>query len=367
MKLFNNHKHQTISLSNDSIIRTIVISILAVITWRALGKLTPVLTLFGLAAFLAMALSPTVTWIGKRLGTKSRALSTGMAYIVVLAVLISFTLLVIPPLVRQSTEFIRDIPNTISSFQNQDTTLSRTIRRFHLDSKIDSLRQDITNRVGNSSGPVLSTAGKLGSGVAKTVTVMVLTFMLIVEGPIWINRMIRMMPAAKRTQRGRVLQKMYGVVTGYVNAQLLVALLAAIFASLALVIGSTIAGVSVNVLALAGIVFIFGLIPLIGNTIAAILVAIFCLFSSVGLAIGMLIYFVVYQQLENATLQPYIQSRNNQLTPLIVFVSALVGASLGGLLGALAAIPVAGCLRVLYDEYHEDYLPTEETINKAKI
>lgn len=123
------------------------------------------------------------------------------------------------------------------------------------------------------------------------------------------------------------------------------------FAGSALYIGNNITNADINPIALAGIVFLFGLIPLIGNTIAALIVVLFCLFSSVNLAIGIAIYFLIYQQLENATLQPMIQSRSNQLTPLIVFVAALLGAGVSGLLGALVAIPTAGCLKVLFDEY----------------
>lgn len=364
MKFFSK-KQDSISITNDTIVRTIVITILAILVWRMLGRLTVVLTLIGLSAFFALALNPAVSWIGQRLRTKNRALATGIAYITVLIVIISFLLIVVPPLVRQTTDFAHNIPSSINNFQNQDTSLARTIRRYHLNTKIDDIRHDISNRVDNISGPVLSTAGKLGAALAKTITVIVLTFMLLVEGPLWIERMFGMMHKDKRAQRRRVAHKMYRVVTGYVNGQLLVALLAASFASVALLIGTSIANVSVNVAALAGIVFIFGLIPLIGNTIAAILVCLFCLFASAGLAIGMLVYFIVYQQIENATLQPYIQSRTNQLTPLLVFVSALIGANLYGLLGALAAIPVAGCIRVLFDEYVADKLPEEDAVTEV--
>lgn len=366
MKLFSRDKQASISITNDTIVRAILITILAILAWRILGRITGVLILIGLSAFLALALNPAVSWIGRHLKTKNRALATGIAYVSVLIVLISFILVVVPPLVRQSTDFVRDIPSSINNFQNQDTSLARTLRRYKLDEKIDDIRHDISSRVGNVSGPVLTTAGKLGAGLAKTVTVIVLTFMLLVEGPLWIERAFQAMPEKTRAKRKQVAQKMYKVVTGYVNGQLLVALLAAGFASVALLIGSSIANVSVNVAALAGIVFFFGLIPLIGNTIAAILVALFCLFSSAGLAIGMVVYFIIYQQIENATLQPYIQARNNQLTPLIVFVSALIGASIAGLLGALAAIPVAGCLRVLFDEYYADRFPTQDSVKKAE-
>lgn len=159
---------------------------------------------------------------------------------------------------------------------------------------------------------------------------------------------------------------MYGVITGYVNGQVLIAAIATFFAMIALLIATQILDVSINIVAAGAIVFLLGLIPLVGNTLAAILVVIICLFTSVPLAIIMAIYFPVYQQLENITLQPHIQARTNQLTPLVVFAAAIIGAGFGGLLAAFVAIPVAGCLRILL-EYHfgTKLVPTEEKVAKA--
>jgi len=95
------------------------------------------------------------------------------------------------------------------------------------------------------------------------------------------------------------------------------------------------------------------LIPMIGNTIGGILVVLACLFVSTPLAIIMAIFFVLYQQIENVSLQPYIQAKYNELTPLLVFVAALIGISYAGFLGALIAIPVAGCAKILFLDYLE--------------
>jgi predicted PurR-regulated permease PerM len=158
---------------------------------------------------------------------------------------------------------------------------------------------------------------------------------------------------------------MYGVVTGYVNGQLLIAAIAATFAGIALLILSTLFKADINPIALAGIVFVFGLIPMFGNILAAIIVVLACLLTSLPLAVAMGIFFILYQQIENATLQPYIQSRSNQLTPLIVFIVALIGVGLAGIIGAIAAIPVAGCVKVLIDDFLKkkfpDYKPYNET------
>jgi predicted PurR-regulated permease PerM len=78
------------------------------------------------------------------------------------------------------------------------------------------------------------------------------------------------------------------------------------------------------------------------------------MFSSVPLAITMLVYFIVYQQIENVTIQPYFQSRKNDLSPMLVFIAALLGIGFGGLLGGFVAIPVAGCIKILLEDWLED-------------
>ena len=194
---------------------------------------------------------------------------------------------------------------------------------------------------------------KVGSAFISVITVLVLTFMFLVEGPDWMRRYWQLHPKQSRKHHKELAQRMYRVVTGYVNGQVLIAAIAGMFAMMTLVIASTVMKVSVNAVALAGIVFIFGLIPLIGNTLAAVIVALVCLFSSVPLALTMIAYFLLYQQIENVTLQPYIQAKNNELTPLLVFVAALLGASFGGLLGAFVAIPAFGCGKILLQDYLE--------------
>ena len=147
---------------------------------------------------------------------------------------------------------------------------------------------------------------------------------------------------------------MYVLVTRFVNAQVIVAVIAGLFAAVALTIASHVFGVSVNPIALACLVVLFGIIPTIGNILAAVLVSVICLFTSAPLALTMLIYFIVYQQIENITIQPYVQSRNNDLTPMLVFIAALLGIGFGGLLGGFVAIPAAGCIKILVTDWLDD-------------
>jgi predicted PurR-regulated permease PerM len=149
---------------------------------------------------------------------------------------------------------------------------------------------------------------------------------------------------------------MYKVVTGYVNGQLLIALLGGTFAFVALTITSAIYDAAINSLALAAIITLFALLPLIGTTLGATIVVFSVLFVSVPMAITMAIFFIIYQQIENVTVQPLIQSKHTKMTPLMVFVAAIVGAGFGGFLGALVAIPVAGVIKVVVEDRYQKSL-----------
>lgn len=356
----------TISISTETIVKSIVLAVLSIVLLDLIGNVTHQLTLIGVAAFLALALNPAVTWLTRRLKSRSRPLATGVAYLTVLTLLSGFLFLVVPPLVRQTTDFIQDVPQSIKNLEDQDSALGRTVRRYNLDEELNNLGDDFGNRFGDVTGPVVSTASRVGGTLISIITVLVLTFMMLIEGPIWFERFLALQPADKRAHRKRLAQRMYKVVTGYVNGQVLIAAIAASFALVALLIGNMVFDASVNAVAMAGIIFIFGLIPMFGNILGAAIVVLITLFSSSSLALVMAIYFLIYQQIENATLQPYIQARSNQLTPLTVFVAALLGVGLGGVLGALAAIPIAGCIRILLEDYLDKRLPSLDTVHKSQ-
>lgn len=365
MKIFTKHSDLTIDISALAVVRTIIIVLLALLLVRFIGTVGLQLRLIVTAVFLAIALNPAVSWIARHLKSKSRVRATGAAYLIVLALLISFAAVVVPPLVTQTSNFIHDVPRTISDVKEQKSPLGRFVHRYNLDNQVDAVSSRLSSRIGDVPSTLLGIIGRIGGTVAAILTVLVLTFMMLVEGPLWIDRFWQLQPNSNRDRHQAVAQKMYRVFTSYVNGQVFIAMLAGCFSLTAMLIASTITHSSVNAVALAAIVFLFGLIPLIGNTMAAVIVITVCLFSSTALAVIMAVYFIVYQQTENATLQPYIQARNNQLTPLIVFVSALLGAGVGGLLGAFIAIPTAGCLRIAIEEYLGERLPTIKKVEKS--
>jgi predicted PurR-regulated permease PerM len=345
-------KSQELTISNETIIRVLGFVIAASLIVNFISNIRHPLTLIFVAIFLTLALNPAVTWVSNKLKNKNRVKATAIAYVAVISVLIGFFALVFPPLITQTTDFIEDVPQILRDLEDGQGAVGEFVRRYNLQDQVLQVANDWAKDTSRISDQAVSTANRIVSNLVSIITVLILTFMMLVEGPRWIKLFWSQFPS-KRRKHGQVLAgKLYRVVTSYVNGQVLVAAIGALFAVTALFIATTIFGVStVNPIAFGGIVFLFSLIPTIGVIIAASIVVLFSLFASVPLALTMLIFFILYQQIENATIQPYIQSRANELTPLIVFVAAIIGIGFGGLLGAIIAIPIAGCAKVLIDDY----------------
>lgn len=345
------NNHIVINIESGTIIRILALVIASLLAISFFKNVAHPLTLVFVSFFLALALNPAVSRIARLLKSGSRVRATGVAYLAVIALLAAFITFVIPPLVAQTVDFIKEVPQTIQDYKNEDSPINDFVERYNLEKQVDQFTDDFSDRFKNIGGPVLTTAGKIGSTVVSVITVLVLTFMMLVEGPAWLERFWSVHPAAKRRRRQELAQRMYRVVTNYVNGQVFIAALGGFFACIAIFIMSQIFNAPVNAIALGGIIALFALLPLIGTILGSVIVVLACLLVSAPLALAVAIYFIVYQQIENVTIQPYVQSRGNNLTPLMVFIAALLGVGFGGFLGAIVAIPVAGCLKIIVEDY----------------
>lgn len=346
----SNDNHLRVTISNRTVVRVLAIILVSYILLRFVIRIDHILELFFVSFFLALALNPAVSWIAKNLRIKSRLAATGIAYLIVVAILVAFFVAVLPPLVRQSIKYADNLPKNISTLEEPNSAAGRLIKRYNLRSEVANLSQDVKNRTKNLSGPAISTAARIGNFITSVVIVFVLTFMMLTEGPSLLKRYWNLR-FGKYEWHQEMAHKMYKIVAGYVNGQVVLALIGGAFALVALIITSGLLHVSVNSVALAGIIVFTGLIPMIGHIIGDVIVILACLFVSWPLALIMAIILIVYLQIENVTLQPYVQARFNELTPLLVFMAALVGFAGGGLLGAFIAIPLAGCLKIAIKEY----------------
>jgi predicted PurR-regulated permease PerM len=361
-----NKKEVEITVSNLTMVRILAFIIGAGLLLNFFSNIIHPLTLIFVSFFLALVLNPVVTAISSRLKSKSRTRATAISYIAVMTFLIGFFSLVLPPLITQTADFIENIPQTLRDLEDEPGAVGDFVRSNSLQEQIVVLANDWANDTSVVADQAVTTANRVISNLISIITVLILTFMMLVEGPKWIALFWKQYPKDKRNHAKKLAKKIYGVVTSYVNGQVLVAAIGAFFAVVALFIATTIFNVTaINPIAFGGIVFLFSLIPTIGVIISTIIVVLFSLFVSVPLAITMLVFFIVYQQIENASIQPYVQSRANELTPLIVFLAAILGIGFGGILGAIVAIPIAGSIKVIIDDYMEEKrgLSPDDTIS----
>lgn len=316
------------------------------------------LILLGAAFFLAMALNAPVSFLAGHLPGKSRAAGTAIAYLIVIALLGAVVFLVIPPIVQQTAKFLDTVPSLADSAVNQWHGYDGLIDKYQLQPQVDSAINTIK---GNAAGwatnlgqNVLSGVGSVAGAVGSTVLVLVLSFLMLVEGPMWQRRIWGIYNDQERMEAHRnLVHRMYSVVTGYVTGQLTVSAIGATFAGVVVFILSLLfPAVPANLaLPTVAIAFTLSLIPLFGATIGGVIVSLLLASNSLTAGIIFAIYFIVYQQIENNFIAPTIQSRRVELSALAVLASVTIGVYVFGLAGGIISIPIAGCVKVLVEEY----------------
>jgi len=328
-----------------TVFRVVGILLATAIVLEILWMARHIITWVFIALFLALALNPAVDWVERRI--KRRGIATAIVYLATLAVLVGIGWLFIPTLVNQVNDFAGKVPDYLHDLTKGRGRLGFLQEKYHLvDKARKALREGGASKLFGLSGTALAVAKGVVNAVLATVTIAFLTFFMLLEGRNWMESFFSLLRPASRRRWQAVGRDIYRTVGGYVTGNLLISLIAGTLTTIVLLI----TGVPYAV-ALGLIVAILDLIPLAGATIAAIIVGTVAFLHSITAGIIVLAFFIVYQQIENHVLQPLVYGRTVQLSPLAVLISVLVGAELAGVLGALAAIPVAGSLQVIFVEW----------------
>lgn len=324
----------------------------------ALHLASVALIILGVSLFLALALSRPVSRISKLLPGKSRVGATALAYVAVLAVLGAVLFLVVPPLIQQTAEFISNIPTVVDNVLLQWEALRQVVEQYNLQPQVDaalsSIQASASSWAGNVGENLIAGIGSFFSFIAALILVLVLTFLMLVEGPWWMERLWGLYSErTKMEDHKRIVGRIYSVFTGYVTGQLTVS-----------AIGATAAGLVVFLLSLvfpeipaalsfptAAITFILSLIPMFGATIGGVIITALLAFNSIPAAIIYVVFFIIYQQVENNFISPNIQAKRIELSALAVLAAVTVGLYMFGVVGGIIAIPIAGSVRILMDEY----------------
>jgi predicted PurR-regulated permease PerM len=333
-------------------LRTVVAVILVVIAaWAALSVLSitrQVITWLLVALFFAMALNPAVEWF-MRHGIKHRGQAVGITFVLALLGIAAIGYAFIPTLVNNVNDFVQAVPGYVDDLTKGKGKFGFLETKYHIVEKIrEQIDKGGASKVLGLTGAALSITKSVISLVVATITIAFLSFFMLLEGPVWVDRFYSLMPEGSRQRWRKVGYDIYRTVGGYVTGNLAISLIAGTLTTIVLLV----LGVPFAI-ALGVIVAILDLIPLAGATIAGVIIGTVAFIHSITAGIVVVVFFVVYQQIENHFLQPVIYSRTVQLSPLIVLVAILIGAKVAGILGALGAIPVAGAIQVLVIDWQQ--------------
>lgn len=328
-----------------SLLLTIIaVAVVLEVIWIARHVLTWVV----ISLFLALALNPAVEWLQGH-GIKRRGAAAAVTYLLALVAIVAIGFTFVPTLVHQVNEFVQKLPDYVHDITHGRGRLGFLETKYHIQQRIESaVKQGGATKVLGLSGVAISVAKSVISIVVATITILFMTYFMLLEGPSWVERFYRLLPERSQPRWRKVGNEIYRTVGGYVTGNLLISVIAGGLTTIVLLI----MGVPYAV-ALGLIVAILDLIPLAGATIAAILIGVVAFLHSIPAGIVVIVFFIVYQQIENHLLQPVVYGRTVQLSPLAVLISILIGAELAGIIGALGAIPVAGSIQVVVNDWLE--------------
>ena len=293
-----------------------------------------------ISVFLAVALGPPVDFFARR-GLR-RAQAIVVVYLLAASAVVGVGLLVVPPIVNQVHEFADNVPKYITTLR-KNKTVRKYDQRYHIGDKLKKEAAKLPSKLGDAASTLTAVTVGVFSAIVKLITVLTLTFFLLLDGGALFDLLLARAPPGRRAEIRRISGDVYRAVAGYVAGNLLIS-----------VIAGTVSYVTLRILGvpfavpLAVLMGFLDLIPLVGATLGAIVVGIVTAFHDFPTAlIVWAVVSIVYQQIENNVIQPIVYKRTVDVRPLFVIVAILIGSSLLGVLGALVAIPVAAALQIV--------------------
>ena len=310
---------------------------------RLVQAMRGTLTQLVVAVVLAMALEPLVQACERRGLRRSQAVGVAFGFVTLFLALLAW--LVVPPLAAELTRFARELPNLVEDLSHGQGRLGFLEHRFHV---VERVRAAVgSHGAGDLAGgrPALGVLRDVAGTGAAFVAVAFLTLFVSLGGRAWFESFLAILPASARPRVARTGHGISAAVGGYVAGNLFISVIAGGVATLVLLATGVPFAVPLGV-----IVALFDLIPLVGATIGTVAAGAVALSRGPGTMLIVVVALILYQQVENHTLQPLVYHRTVQLSPLAIAVSVAAGAELAGVVGALLGIPAAGAINVVTRE-----------------
>ena len=309
----------------------------------AAASVKNILVLVLIAAVLALGLDPAVRRL--ELIRMRRGFAVALIFVLAVGFIALFAALVIPPIVREISGLSNDIPGYVARLQNRQDWIGNFIRSHDLAPKLKDAASQIPAKIGQSFGTILGITGQVASVIFNLLTIAILTIYFLLSMP-RLNRVTAAIFSPERRDAGeRIVGESIRKIGGYVSGNLLTSAIAGVASLVAFLVFGIPFG-----FALAMWVAIADLIPAVGATLGAIPGVAVGFFSTPLDGVAILVFFIVYQQVENYVIVPRVMKSAVDLSPAAVIVSTLIGGSLGGFAGALLALPVAATIKVIVND-----------------
>ncbi len=309
---------------------------------QALDAVRSVLILLLVSGFLAIGLDPAVQWLERRRLSRGRAV--GVVLLAVLLFFVGVAAAVVPPIIVQGQQFVAAVPDYVQNLQDNQR-IAQLDARYHVLAQVQNALNDPARIGGTVFGGVIGVGKLLLSAFFSALTVLILTLYFLSNLPAMKTNAYRLVPRSRRARVGLLTDEILTRVGGYVAGALGIAAIAGVTTFvLLLAIGVP------NPLALALLVALTDLIPLVGATIGAAIITLVAFSVSLQVGIIAAVYYLAYQQVENYVLYPRIMKRSVDVSPAATIIAVLIGASLLGVVGALLAIPIAAAVQLVLGE-----------------
>jgi predicted PurR-regulated permease PerM len=320
-------------------------AIIAITLLRALASASQVFVLIVISLFFAMGLNPAVLFIQRRGLNRAKAVASTVS--LVIAFVGVFIWVAAPLIIDQVNALINNAPQMISDLKNNATINELNVNYGIIDTiqnKVQSSIKDGKFVIG-AFGGVIGVGKAVISGALSMLTILVLTLYFLAALPTVTQDAYRLVPASRRERVAKISDAIIFRVGAFVGGQITISFFASIFI--------LILGFSLDLpykAALALVVFVCGLIPLIGHFIGMTIVTLIALTDSPLIAAIALASYIIYVQFENYVLTPRVMKRSLSIPGLVTIIAALIGTSLLGLVGGILAVPLAAAVLLILEE-----------------
>ena len=342
--------------SAGAVVRAVIILTACALVLYVFWRVRVVIRLVAISLFLALALIPVVDALATKIRVP-RALIILMVYVVLIVSVAVIGYVVVPSLVKEVGQLSHDAPRYAADLR-QNGTFRHYDNRYHITTKLVDDARRLPQLLGHLVGPLKDVTVQAASFIGQLVTVLALGFLLLLHGREYVGLGLSL-TGDRQVRYRQVVTDINKAVADYVLGNIIISGLATIATWIVL----SILGVP-YALSLAFVVGFFDLIPLVGATLGAIVVAV----ATVGVdfptaTIVWLAFIIVWQRFEDYVIQPLVYGRTLRVNPIVTIVSVLAGAALLGILGALLAIPTAAAIQIVLREWwanrqHPDPIPT---------